>query len=70
MYAPFREYSQIKKNHEAVAAIEGAPFDIYEKRDGVLTALYFAGNGWIVGTKQTPDGREHVSSDDSTTISE
>jgi hypothetical protein len=34
---------------------------VFEKRDGVLAALYFSGAGWVVGTKGTPDGREHIS---------
>jgi hypothetical protein len=31
-------------------------YDIFEKRDGALAALYYV-NGWIVSSKQSPDGR-------------
>ncbi len=57
MYKPFLEYANIKDNQKAVSAFEEKQYTVFEKYDGVLTALYYSGNGWIVATKRTPDAR-------------
>ena len=61
MYKPFLEYATIKSDREAVSDFQGREFDVFEKKDGLLTVLYFSGAGWVVGTKRTPDGRDCIS---------
>jgi hypothetical protein len=70
MYKPFQEYGSIRADKQTVSAFEGREFDVFEKRDGVLAALYFSGAGWVVGSKRTPDGRERIAPGEDVTVSD
>lgn len=68
-YLPFYEYSH-HLDRETVQKFEDEWCSVQPKFDGVSATLYYVDNGWLVASKQSPDGRDFITKDSKVTFKE